>query len=138
MRFGRSTGRSVGIMALVSAATLGLSLPAEAAASSSVWVNTGTPKTRAGEALFNRSNGTHGNKAWFDVNDTKCDASAVYLYYTFITEGVDREQKEVADGGCGSSAGFNLKSGYFKIKFRICVKTGTFTSKCSDERTDHN
>jgi len=134
--FRRNAGRALGISAVVAAATVGLSMPAEAAASSSVWVNTNG--TRAGEALFNRSNGTHANKAWFDVNDTKCDASPVHLYYKYITSGLTRWEEEVADGGCGTSEGFNLQSGHFSIKYYICVKTGLFTEKCSDTRSDSN
>src|SRR3954447_9021273 len=78
----RAGWTTAGICAVTAAATMGLAIPAQAAASSSVWVNTGDPATRAGEALFNRSNGTHGNKAWIDVNDTKCDAKPEDLYYT--------------------------------------------------------
>jgi hypothetical protein len=136
MKLQKTAGLTAGICTVVTAATVGLAIPAQAAASSSVWVNTGSPATRAGEALFHRSNGTHSNKAWFDVNDTKCDASPVFLYYSI--DGSGRDVKQTQDGGCGTTAGINLQTGYFTIKYRICVKTGTFTSKCSEWRSDHN
>jgi hypothetical protein len=60
----------------------------------------------------------------------------VYLYYSI--NGSAHETKIIADGGCGTTEGVNLSTGYFTIKYHICVKTGTFTSKCSDTRSDHN
>jgi hypothetical protein len=130
----KRAGRAGGIVALTLAALLGFATPALAAASSSVWVD--TDGTRAGEALFNRSNGTHGGKAWIDINDKKCDASSVYLYYKL--DGESREREDKADGGCGTSAGVNLGSNYFTITYRVCVKTGVFSTKCSGWRSDHN
>jgi hypothetical protein len=109
--------------------------PALAAASSSVWVNTGTPKTRAGEALFNRSNGTHGNKAWFDVNDTKCDASPVYVEYSINANNV---KTAYSSGGCGTSKGINLQTGRFAISYRVCVDGTLWDNPCSQWRGDNN
>jgi hypothetical protein len=127
---------TVGICALVTAATVSSGMPAQAAASSSVWVDTGSPATRAGEALFNRSNGTHANKAWIDINDQTGDASSVRLHYKM--SGSNRWNEAQADGGCGTSASINLRTGSFTIQYYVCVSTGTFTNKCSDTRSDHN
>jgi hypothetical protein len=134
MTWWKRTGSAAGVFALIAAAMLALSTPALAAASSSVWVD--TDGSRAAEALFNRSNGTHGNKAWIDINDTKCDASAAFLEYKL--DGESRAREDKADGGCGTSAGVNLSTGYFTIKFRVCVHTGPFSQKCSGWRSDHN
>src|SRR4051794_2617550 len=123
-----------GVVALMTLVTIGMAVPAQAAASSSVWVDTNG--SRAAEALFNRSNGSHGNRAWIDINDTKCDASPAILRYKIGGEPQERSAK--ADGGCGTSAGVNLSTGYFTIKFKVCVKTGVFSEKCSEWRSDHN
>jgi hypothetical protein len=122
------------VLVLTALFAVGMAVPAQAAASSSVWVD--TSGSRAAEALFNRSNGTHANKAWIDINDTKCDASPAILRFKISGEPQERSAK--ADGGCGTSAGVNLKTGYFTIKYRVCVKTGVFSEKCSDTRSDHN
>ena len=134
MTWWKRTGSVVGVFAVVVATMVALATPALAAPSSSVWVDTNG--SRAAEALFNRSNGTHGNKAWIDINDVKCDASAAFLEYKLNGETRAREGK--ADGGCGTSAGVNLSTGYFTIKFRVCANASTFSRKCSEWRSDHN
>ena len=120
-------------------AVLGLTMvavtgSAQAAPSSSVWVDTGSPKTRAAEALFNRSNGTHGNKAWFDVNDTKCDANDVYVEYAINGGGTTLKYNS---GGCGTGKGHNLQTGGFAISFRVCVDDAG-RNTCSGWRGDNN
>jgi hypothetical protein len=122
------------IAAAAGLATMGIVGPAQAAASSSVWVDTGSPKTRAVEALFYRSNGTHGNKAWFRVNDTKCDANDVYVEYR-IDGGANTEKYN--SGGCGTGKEHNLKTGRFAIVFRVCVDDAGFNT-CSEWRGDNN
>ncbi|MFI6457347.1 hypothetical protein ACIBF6_38050 [Streptosporangium amethystogenes] len=117
---------------------LGLSMvivtgPAQAAASSSVIVN--TDGTRAAEAWFNRSNGTHANNAWFDVYDAKCDANDVYVEYT-INGDADRTKK-YNSGGCGTTRGFNLRTGQFAISYRVCVDDAG-PNTCSEWKGDSN
>ena len=128
----KRTALLVGAMGVAMAAAVE---PAMAAASSSVWVDTGKPKTRAAEALFNRSNGTHGNKAWFDLNDTKCDAAPVWVEYR-IDNG--DSQKVYNSGGCGTSKGINLKTGHFAITYKVCVDGTLWNNPCSEWRGDNN
>jgi len=107
--------------------------PALAAASSSAIVNTNG--TRAGESWFNRSNGTHSNKAWFDVYDAKCDAGSVYVEYQINNSGTHQKDNE---GGCGTTKGFNLQTGYFAIVYRTCVNDSFGNHPCSPWVSDHN
>jgi hypothetical protein len=132
----RRKAAMLGVLALLVASTLTVvapPAPALAAASSSAIVYTNG--TRAGESFFNRSNGTHSNKAWFDVYDAKCDASSVYVEYE-INAG-DRQHKE-NEGGCGTTKGFNLQTGYFAIVYRTCVNDSFGNHPCSGWRADHN
>ena len=126
--------RVVPVLAVVGLAMVAVPGSAQAAASSSVWVDTGSPKTRAAEALFNRSNGTHGNNAWFDVNDTKCDANDVYVEYA-INGGSTKTKYN--SGGCGTGKGYNLQTGHFAISYRVCVDDAGFNT-CSGWRGDNN
>ncbi|MDA0634790.1 hypothetical protein OUY22_15300 [Nonomuraea sp. MCN248] len=113
--------------------TLVLAPPAQAAASSNAIVKTNG--TRAGEAWFNRSNGTHANKAWFDLYDAKCDAHSVYVEYQINNNGTVEKENE---GGCGSTKGFNLQTGYFAIVYRVCVNDTFGNHPCSAWVSDHN
>ncbi|GII77710.1 hypothetical protein Sru01_26920 [Sphaerisporangium rufum] len=134
MKTWRRAGLYLGISSLVTAGAVNLAMPAQAAASSSAIVKTGG--TRAGEAWFNRSNGTHSNKAWFDVYDAKCDAEPVYVQYSINGDLKDYTQEN--DGGCGTTMGVNLQTGYFTIKYRVCVDNGVFSDSCSSWKSDHN
>ncbi|TMR15452.1 hypothetical protein ETD86_27115 [Nonomuraea turkmeniaca] len=107
--------------------------PAALAASSNAIVY--TDGTRAGEVWFNRSNGTRGNRAWFDLYDAKCDKHSVYVEYS-INNGADERKKN--DGGCGTTRGFNLRTGYFAIVYRVCVDDTFGNHPCSGWRSDHN
>jgi hypothetical protein len=107
---------------------------AQAAASSSVWVNSGNPSSRGAEALFNRSNGTHGNNAWFEVNDTKCDANDVYVEYS-INAG--SRTTKYNSGGCGTSKSYNVGTGHFAVSYRVCVDDAG-PNTCSGWRGDNN
>jgi hypothetical protein len=130
----RTLRRLALLMAVLGLAMVAVPGSAQAAASSSVWVDTGSPRTRAAEALFNRSNGTHGNKAWFDVNDTKCDANDVYVEYS-INGGNHVEKYN--SGGCGTGKSYNLQTGRFAISFRVCVDDAGYNT-CSEWRGDNN
>jgi hypothetical protein len=108
--------------------------PVLAAASSSSIVYTNG--TRAGEAFFNRSvSGSHGNRAWFDVYDAKCDASSVYVEY--ILNGAPKVQKENV-GGCGTTKGYNLQTGRFAIQYRACVNDSFGQHPCGIWVSDNN
>jgi hypothetical protein len=127
--------RTTMIAAATGIATVSIVGPAQAAPSSSTWIDTGSPKTRAAEALFNRSNGTHSNKAWFDVNDTKCDANDVYVEYKI--NGEQDSTSKYNSGGCGTGKGYNLQTGRFAIVYRVCVDDAG-TNTCSGWRGDNN
>lgn len=129
----RTLGSALSILALTGTLTVLAAQPALAAASSSAIVDTNG--TRAGEAFFNRSHPSHGNKAWFDVHDAKCDASSVYVEY--ILDGGQNVQKE-NEGGCGTTKGFNLKSGRFAIQYRACVNDSLGNHPCSRWVSDSN
>jgi hypothetical protein len=109
------------------------STPVLAAASSHAIVYTNG--TRAGETWFNRANGTHGNNAWFDVADAKCDASSVYVEYSIDARPRRSFENE---GGCGTTKGFNIRSGYFAIVYRTCVNDSILRHPCSQWVSDHN
>jgi hypothetical protein len=126
--------RIVPVAAVVGLAMVAVPGSASAAASSSVWVNTGSPKTRAAEALFNRQDAAHANKAWFVVNDTKCDANDVYVEYAINGGSTTTKYNS---GGCGTSKSYNLQSGHFAISFRVCVDDAGFNT-CSEWRGDNN
>ena len=121
-------GLLVGVLLLTQPAA-----PALAAASSSAIVYTNG--TRAAETWFNRSNGTHANNAWFDVADAKCDAHSVYVEYQI--DGGNSQKKE-NKGGCGTTRGYNLRTGYFAIVYRTCVNDTFGNHPCSVWRADHN
>ncbi|MFI6457348.1 hypothetical protein ACIBF6_38055 [Streptosporangium amethystogenes] len=134
-RIWKRAGIALGVFSLVTVGTMSLTVPAQAAASSSVIANTNG--TRAAEAWFNRSNGTHSNKAWIDLYDAKCDASPVYLEYKLNNE--SRARTELNDGGCGTTAGVNIQTGAFNIKYRVCVDDSIVLSdSCSGWKSDHN
>lgn len=107
---------------------------AMAAASSSAIVN--TSGTRAAEAFFNRSvAGSHGGRAWIDLYDAKCDAHSVYVEYQINGGGT---QRHTNSGGCGSTSGVNLRTGYFAIVYRACVDVQLGSDPCSRWVSDHN
>ncbi|MFI6457337.1 hypothetical protein ACIBF6_38000 [Streptosporangium amethystogenes] len=134
-RIWKRAGMAFGVFSLVTVGTVSLAIPAQAAASSSAIVN--TSGTRAGEAFFNRSNGTHSNKAWIDLYDAKCDASPVYVQYKI--NGESRARTDTNDGGCGTTAGINLQTGAFNIEYRVCVDNSTILNDtCSGWKTDRN
>lgn len=134
-RFWRRAGTAFSVFSLVAAGSVISTIPAQAAASSSAIVNTNG--SRAGEAWFNRSNGTRGNKAWFDVYDAKCDASPVYVQYKI--NGSLKSNYHTNDGGCDTTAGFNLQTGSFTIEYRACVDDSIILNDtCSAWKKDHN
>ena len=121
--------------ALVTAGlAIGFTTPASAAASSSAIVN--TSNTRAAEAFFNRSTaGSHSGKAWIDLYDAKCDAHSVYVQYRINNGDTKRHTNS---GGCGTTSGVNLQSGYFAIVYRACVDVQLGGDPCSKWISDHN
>jgi hypothetical protein len=127
------------LLALAAAGTLTVVAPSPALAAASSSAIANTNGTRAAEAFFNRRNGTHGNRAWFDVYDAKCDAEPVLVQYdlTSLPGGLE---SSLNDGGCGTTAGVNLPTGYFTIKYRACVQDGgPFTNDtCSNWVYDHS
>ncbi|GII77711.1 hypothetical protein Sru01_26930 [Sphaerisporangium rufum] len=124
--------RNITILAALGTALVSTTTPAQAAASSSSIVKTGG--TRAAEAWFNRSDGSHAGKAWFDVYDAKCDANDVYVEYQ-INGG--NSQEKYNSGGCGTTKGYNLQTGYFAIVYRVCVDDAGYNT-CGTWRSDHN
>jgi hypothetical protein len=95
-----------------------------------------TNNTPAAEAYFHRSDPAHANKAWFDVYDAKCDAHPVYVEYSINGGGTTSKGN---DGGCNTSQGYNLQTGYFAIVYRVCVNnTAWFSDPCSQWWADHN
>ncbi|MGI5268555.1 hypothetical protein ACQEUU_05345 [Nonomuraea sp. CA-218870] len=120
---------------LAAAGVLVLEAPAQAASSHAI-VKTGG--TRAGEVWFNRADGSHGNNAWFDLYDAKCDAEPVYVYWKYVTDGLSKWNTNSNDGGCNTTAGFNLKSGSFTIEYKVCVDDGVFSDTCSGTVRDRN
>jgi hypothetical protein len=85
-----------------------------------------TDGTAAAGAYFNhRVPGTHGNRAWIDLRDMKCDAQHVYLSYSVhsLDDGHIGGRRIHNHGGCGTSLGHNLtwSDGYF-VRYRACVQ----------------
>ena len=127
MRSSRASRRAALRAGLVLLAVLGVfvgsSPAAQAAPSSSSTVYTGG--TRAAVAYFNhRVPGTHGDRAWIDVYDAKCDAQHVYAEYTIhsLDDGHIGGGRYENYGGCGTTQGFNVtwSNGYF-IRYKACV-----------------
>ncbi|WP_138668984.1 hypothetical protein [Nonomuraea turkmeniaca] len=120
---------------LVVGSTLIFEAPAQAASSHAIAKTNGT---RAAEVWFNRANGSHGNSAWFDLYDAKCDAKPVYVTWKFVTGGWSRWESATNDGGCGNTMGINLGGGGFTIDYKVCVDDGFLDDSCSGTVRDHN
>ena len=123
-------------------ATVGLflsgSTAAEAVASSSSIAYTNG--TRAAEGFFNhRVPGTHGNRAWIDLYDAKCDARLVFVRYTIhsLDSGRIGGGRVTNSGGCGTTKGFNItwSDGYF-IKYLACVQIDFGDDACGPWREE--
>ena len=123
-------------------ATVGLflsgSTAAEAVASSSSIAYTNG--TRAAEAFFNhRVPGTHGNRAWIDIYDAKCDGYPVFVRYSVFRpgSGVIANRKYHHDGGCGTTVGFNLTwNNGDLVRYQGCVRVSWGDDVCGPLREE--
>lgn len=130
----RKALKPIVVMAMAGAVAVVVPWSASAAASSSAIVN--TSDTRAGEAFFNRPNGTHGSNAWIDVYDAKCDAHSVYVYFEVPGWPPDG-RRFTNDGGCGTTSGVNIAPGQ-TIQYKVCVDVQLGNDPCSGWKTDHS
>jgi hypothetical protein len=126
----------VSALLALAAATLAVVAPTVASAAASTHGIAYTNGTRAAEGWFNRRNGTHGNRAWIDLYDAKCDANSVHVLYKL--NGEWRTNQLTNDGGCGTTAGFNMPTGYFTIEYKVCVNDSAISDTCSNWINDHS
>lgn len=137
-----ATPRAALRVGLVLLATLGLFIAgtpaAEAAASSSSIAYTNG--TRAAEVFFNhRVPGTHGDRAWLDIHDGKCDANPVFVRYEVVRPGMGIifDQRYWNREGCGTTQGHNLLwNNGDTVRYKACVDVDWGQDVCGPVRAE--